>query len=63
MSMGTSECFHLFNYKHSLILLILVLNPREKMAYFKSQWSADLQDDVVKCVEDVVGSVSYRYGY
>ena len=31
-----------------------VLNPKEKMAYFKKNWSKELQGDVLKCVEEVV---------
>ena len=31
--------------------VFLVLNPKEKMGYFKKHWSADLHDDVLKCVE------------
>ena len=33
---------------------ILVLNPKEKMRYFKKHWSSELQDDVIECVEEVV---------
>jgi hypothetical protein len=33
---------------------IPVLNPKEKMAYFKKHWSTELQDDVIECVEEVV---------
>ena len=31
-----------------------VLNPKEKMNYFKKHWSKELQGQVVKCVEEVV---------
>jgi hypothetical protein len=57
MSMGTVP--------HSLTLttnitkrypLFVVLNPKEKMGYFKRHWPANLQEDVTKCVEDVVRS-------
>jgi hypothetical protein len=34
--------------------ILLVLDPREKMGYFKKHWSEDLQDDVKSCVEEVV---------
>jgi hypothetical protein len=34
----------------------LVLDPKEKMGYFKKHWSTDLQDDVDKCAEAVVWS-------
>ena len=34
--------------------LLLVLNPKEKMAYFKKHWSVELQGEVVKCAEEVV---------
>jgi hypothetical protein len=33
---------------------IIVLNPKEKMRYFKKHWSPELQDDVIECVEEVV---------
>jgi hypothetical protein len=33
---------------------LLVLDPREKLGYFKKHWSAQLQLDVKKCVEEVV---------
>ena len=32
----------------------LVLDPKEKMSYFKKHWPADLHDDVLKCVEKEV---------
>ena len=32
----------------------LVLNPKEKMGYFKKHWSAELQEEVLKCVEEEV---------
>jgi hypothetical protein len=31
-----------------------VLNPSEKMAYFKKNWSVELQNDITICAEDVV---------
>ncbi|KAN0112032.1 hypothetical protein V8E52_007949 [Russula decolorans] len=31
----------------------VILNPKEKMRYFKKHWSPELQDDVVECVEKV----------
>ena len=34
--------------------MFLVLNLKEKMGYFKKHWSADLQEDIAKCVEEVV---------
>jgi hypothetical protein len=34
--------------------MLLVLNPKEKMGYFKKHWSADLQEEVMKCVEEIV---------
>jgi hypothetical protein len=34
--------------------MFLVLNPKEKLGYFKKHWSLDLQEDVVKCIEEVV---------
>jgi hypothetical protein len=33
---------------------IIVLNPSEKMAYFKKHWPADIQEDVMGCAEEVV---------
>jgi hypothetical protein len=32
----------------------LVLNPKEKMGYFKKHWPVDVQDEVRKCVEEEV---------
>ncbi|KAG6821421.1 hypothetical protein H0H92_001753, partial [Tricholoma furcatifolium] len=37
---------------------VIVLNPREKLGYFKRHWPADLQDAVVKCIEDIVSSIA-----
>jgi len=37
----------------------LVLNPKEKMWYFKKHWLVNLQEDVTKCMEEVVGSSSH----
>ncbi|KAF8802671.1 hypothetical protein BYT27DRAFT_7215186 [Phlegmacium glaucopus] len=34
-------------------ILAMILNPKEKMSYFKKHWSTELQDDIVKCVEEV----------
>lgn len=34
--------------------MFLVLNPKEKVGYFKRHWSVDLQEAVMKCVEEVV---------
>ena len=34
----------------------LVLNPNEKMGYFKKHWPAYLHDDVLKCVKGEVHS-------
>jgi hypothetical protein len=39
--------------------MFLVLNPKEKLGYFKKHWSSDLQEDVVKCVEEVVWASSF----
>ena len=44
------------NVKNTKILL--VLNPEEKMKYFKKHWSVELQKDVANCVEEVVGASS-----
>jgi len=35
-------------------IMSMILNPKEKMDYFKKHWSVDLQEDVVKCAEEVV---------
>jgi hypothetical protein len=35
-----------------------VLNPKEKMKYFKKHWSKELQGQVIKCVEEVVSEFS-----
>ena len=32
----------------------VVLNPREKMGYFKKHWSVDLQGEVMTCAEGLV---------
>ena len=34
--------------------MFLALNPKEKLGYLKKHWSLDLQEDVVKCAEEVV---------
>lgn len=34
-------------------LMAMILNPKEKMSYFKKHWSPELQGDVVECVEKV----------
>ncbi|KAG6899109.1 hypothetical protein C0993_000826, partial [Termitomyces sp. T159_Od127] len=31
----------------------MILDPREKMSYFKKYWLKDLQADIVRCVEEV----------
>ena len=31
-----------------------VLNPKEKMGYFKKHWPADLHDNILKCAEEEV---------
>jgi hypothetical protein len=36
-----------------------VLDPSKKMMYFRRHWSADLQEDVVSCAEDVVQAHLY----
>ena len=38
--------------------MLLVLNPQQKLGYFKKHWSADLQGDVVECAEVVVWASS-----
>ncbi|KAI0244940.1 hypothetical protein BJV78DRAFT_1113700, partial [Lactifluus subvellereus] len=34
-------------------IMAMILDPKEKMAYFKKHWSIDLQGEVMKCVEEV----------
>ncbi|KAN0105652.1 hypothetical protein V8E52_010827 [Russula decolorans] len=34
-------------------IMAMILNPKEKMKYFKKHWSPELQDNVVECVEEV----------
>ena len=34
--------------------ILLVLNPKEKMGYFKKHWPIDLQEEVRKCIEEKV---------
>ena len=34
--------------------IFLVLNPKEKMGYFKKHWSTELQEEVLKCIENEV---------
>ena len=33
---------------------VLVLNPKEKMGYFKKHWPAELQEEVRTCIEEEV---------
>jgi hypothetical protein len=41
-----------------------VLNPKEKMGYFKKHWSVALQEGVTKCVEEVVcASSPFDFGH
>jgi hAT family C-terminal dimerisation region len=42
---------------------IPVLNPKEKMTYFKKHWSPELQDDVVACLEEVVRHASLSFSF
>ena len=37
-------------------MVFSVLNPSGKLAYFKKHWSADLQEDIVRCAEEVVSA-------
>ena len=50
MATGISVCLCL----NKTLTPFLVLNLKEKMMYFKKHWSSELQDKVVKCVENVV---------
>lgn len=57
MSMG-KQLLVLF-FKHCLTFyMLLVLDPKAKLEYFKRQWSSELQDQVVKCVEEVVSQAN-----
>jgi hypothetical protein len=51
MSMGMN---HIFLSLSITELFFAVLDPNEKLRYFKKHWSKELQDDVVECVEEVV---------
>ena len=44
----------IFAHIWHIIDMFLVLNPKEKLGYFKKHWSSDLQEDVVKCIKEVV---------
>ncbi|KAF8815623.1 hypothetical protein BYT27DRAFT_7297093, partial [Phlegmacium glaucopus] len=35
-------------------IMAMILNPKEKMSYFKKHWLTELQGDVMRCVEEVV---------
>lgn len=35
----------------------IVLNPEEKMSHFKKHWPKELQDDVLKCLKEVVSLI------
>jgi hypothetical protein len=50
MAMG----IYLALFVEKLLTWLLVLNPKEKMAYFKRHWSTELQEDVRQCVVEVV---------
>lgn len=39
----------------------IVLNPREKIQYFKKHWSLELQEDIIKCAEEVVCNIYCRW--
>lgn len=34
-------------------VMAMILDPKEKMLYFKKHWPKELQDDVLKCVKEV----------
>ena len=51
MSMSTSVTLIL---NLDIADISLVLNPKEKMGYFKKHWSTELQEEVLKCIEDEV---------
>ena len=46
------------SHKRPNVNTIVVLDPKEKMRYFKKHWSSELQEDVVNCVEEVVCYIS-----
>ena len=41
----------------AMLTLSLVLNLQEKMSYFKKHWAKELQEDVLKCVKEVVSYI------
>jgi hypothetical protein len=56
MAMSTYPKFsHRFIKK--VILILLVLDPSEKLSYFIKHWSSQLRDDVEDCAEEVVSAV------
>jgi hypothetical protein len=61
--MAESPVYYVHEYEFlllsgTLLDTFLVLNPKEKMGYFKKHWSVDLQEDVMKCIEEVVWASS-----
>ena len=56
--MSMSMSFSLLSCTLDLSDISLVFNPKEKMGYFKKHWSAELQEEVLKCVEEEVNPSS-----
>jgi hypothetical protein len=50
--MSMSMSCYLQSFTLDIANISLVLNPKEKMAYFKKHWSAELQEEVLKYIED-----------
>ncbi|KAG6895056.1 hypothetical protein C0992_003343 [Termitomyces sp. T32_za158] len=42
-------------------IMAMILDPREKMAYFKKHWPNNLQVEVLRCVEDVFQERFFRF--
>ena len=53
VAMSVSYCF----LPMTLLMNLLVLNPKGKMLYFKKHWPEELHENVLKYVEAVVSSI------
>jgi len=51
-----SACSH----QQHLLTQLLVLNPKEKLSYFKKHWLLELQE-VMTCAEEVVGQICLSF--
>ena len=52
--MSMSMSVYLLSCTLDIADISLVLNPKRKMGYFKKHWSAELQEEVLKCAEEEV---------